>query len=72
LTRQANCAPVAAQATNRAMLKKLRSARFSVPGASWSTSVSTNSCSLVAYEPTAAARTLRVPHAVSVTTLAWG
>ena len=72
LTRQASCAPVAAQARNRAMEKKLRSARFSVPGVNSSTRVSTSSCSLVAYEPTAAARTLRVPHAVSVSTLACG
>jgi hypothetical protein len=54
------------------MLKKFRSAGFSVPGANWSMSVSVSSCSLVAYEPTPAARTLRVPHAVRVTALACG
>jgi hypothetical protein len=54
------------------MEKKLRSARFKVPGASSSTRVSVSSCSLVSYEPIAAARTLRVPQAVSVTARACG
>ncbi len=47
-TRQASCAPVAAAVTQRAMLKKFRSARFSVPGRSAPTVWSNSFCSLVA------------------------
>jgi len=42
------CAPVAAAVTQRAMLKKFRSARFSVPGRSAPTVWSNSFCSLVA------------------------
>ncbi len=54
------------------MAKKLRSARFSVPGPNASVSRSTSACSLTADESTAAARTRRVPHEARVTSRACG
>jgi hypothetical protein len=54
------------------MLKKFLSARFSVPGVSAPTIWSNSFCSLVAYEPSAAARMRRLPQPVKVTSRACG
>ena len=72
LTRHARCAPVAANVTQRAMEKKLRSARFTVPGRRAPARRSTSACSLTVLESRAAASTRRVPQATRVTSLACG
>ena len=72
LTRQIRCAPVPAAVRHRFMEKKLRSATFNVPGASWATSWSHRACSLSAHEPTTAPSSRLVPHTTRVTILAWG
>lgn len=54
------------------MLKKLRSARFSVPAARCASRRSVSSCSLMWYEAIAAARTRRSPQETRVTMRASG